>query len=675
MQEYVVLPGEDILLKPTKERVSALPLYGKTVTSVDLGGGHHPLSKLSLYFATYTQVLQGTLKVYIYKEERNFFKRFFLDMSEIADNSEVIFDLEEELTVDSLSIEFLPEYNVHNRYNIALWLSGGLEPCINIFSKEKETLVPLKEAPKIALLTPLYHVPTEVLKQTVASVFLQNYPCWEWCIVVDTGVPLPDEQKELLEQIAKDDRVCIIDPQVNQGISLAQNVGLDRIEKSGADWFLTLDHDDMLHPDALLRIAERIIKNPGTHLIYADENKCNEDGSLFFEEFKKPDWSPALLLCQNYICHPCAISCKHAKGLRYDTNYDGAQDHKFFLDFLKRYANIKVQHIPRVLYHWRVLKTSTSGGIDVKPLAAINGAKAVGEFLGEKVFSVLRHPRRGGVLLRPILKNKKKSIRVVIPSKDHFDIVKSCLYSLSQTESYNGNKMSFSSEGMYQAVVVDNGSSDKKLAIRTYEESLKGVKVFYGEYPFNFSTQSNMGAKGFKGDYLLFLNNDTEACHPSWMMRLSSWLDHFPDVAAVGAKLLYPNGALQHGGVEVYSNGTAGHTELGLPFGDSGYFDRVETTHEVSAVTGACLLVRRSVFEEVQGFDEDLPEAFNDVDLCLRIRKKGYRILYTPESVLLHHESLTRGKANYLNETFPSAVAFMGKRWQGVVPSDDPYAR
>ena len=610
--------------------------------------------------------------VVVLGKSRDVLKKFTIDMAEITDNSEILFDLETDITIDELSLQLLPKYPKNSPNLLALWLTESATPCVNLFAREEGKYIPLSSLPTIAILTALHHVPSNVLLQTINSVTTQEYPKWEWHIVVDTGVPLPEEQEGFLKHLVSHTKTFVHVLPKNSGISLAQNAGLDKIEDSDAQWFLTLDHDDMLHPEALLRIAEEVVRNPDAGMSYADENKCDESGAKFFGAFQKPDWSPALLLCQNYICHPCALSCKLSKGLRYDPEYDGAQDHKFLLDWVGRNPLSKVVHIPQVLYHWRVLDTSTASDIGIKPSAAINGARAVYAFLGSKALSVLRHPHSRGGVLRPLLKNKKRSIRIVIPSKDHLDVVSNCLYSLSHTQGFTEDTIRYTQSGMYQIAIVDNGSSDKDKALATYRKHTKGAMLQYGVYPFNFSIQSNKGAEGFGGDYLLFLNNDTEACHPEWLMRMASWLDHFPDVAAVGAKLLYPTGNLQHGGVEVYSNGTGGHPSMGLRYGEAGYFDRLETTHEVSAVTGACMLVRRTVFEEVGGFEEELPGAFNDVDLCLKIRQRGYRILYTPEAVLFHHESLTRGKNNHEEESFRKAVLFMEKKWGGLF-SFDPY--
>lgn len=640
------------------------------------------LNGIFLYFGTYSRKVRGTVTVTFYMG--SFRKSFKIMMDTLRDNDPHEFSFGGTFYGDKLEVHIRADYR-NSLSPLAVWTQNYELKHTNIEGPTRDSM-PKKvvETPVLApasipvadekmftvgIITALHKVPLNMWTHTVASVKTQIYKNWVWYISVDTGENLPFAYMDLL----KDPRIVVINSLSSKGISGAQNEALAKLLQEGkADWFFTLDHDDTITSNAVKELNLYVQKNTEATLVYSDEDQTDILGRSYTNQFYKPDWSPALLLCQNYICHLCAYKTQwvREKGITFNSCFDGSQDHKFLLDLIKG-GDAKVGHIPKILYHWRIHGSSVSHSSSSSNRAYQNGLNAVKEYLGDKLSSIGMVPTVHGVY-RPVLKvSKETSVRIVIPSKDHPEIVETCLKSLQNTLNPQGGKISFQ-DGSDQLIIVDNGSVDKGGMCSLYKRYTPGAEVLYGKYEFNFAKQSNMGAKGFKGDYILFLNNDTEVYEVSWLNEMRSWLDNYPDVAVVGARLYYGNNTLQHGEVAIGVGGVAAHMQKGLPYGDPGYFNRVLCVHEVSAVTGAVMLVRRSVFEEVGGFDENLPRAFNDVDLCLKIRKAGYRQLYTPWAELKHHESVSRGLDAPGDKIFQNAVRYIQKKWPAEI-KEDPY--
>lgn len=640
------------------------------------------LTGIYLHFGTYGRKVMGTVTVTFYMG--TFRKSFKIMMDTIRDNDPHEFTFGGTYYGDSLDVHIRADYR-NSLSPLAVWTqnyelkhtniesadSGYIPENIEKPSLPSPSLIPLTKEKKftVGIITALHKVPLNMWTHTVASVKTQVNRDWIWYISVDTGENLPFAYMSILN----DPRIVVINSLSSKGISGAQNEAMAKLLQEGkADWFFTLDHDDMITSDAVKELSLYVQNNTDATMVYSDEDQTDILGRSYTNQFYKPDWSPAQLLCQNYICHLCAYKTQwvREKGITFNSSFDGSQDHKFLLDLVKG-GDAKVGHISKILYHWRIHGSSVSHSSSSANRAYQNGMDAVKDYLGDNLSSISMVPTIHGVY-RPVLKvSKETGVRIVIPSKDHPEIVETCLKSLQNTLNPHGDKISFQ-DGKDQLVIVDNGSLDKSGMCSLYSRYTPGVKVLYDKYEFNFAKQSNMGAKGFEGDYLLFLNNDTEVYEVSWLNEMRSWLDNYPDVAVVGARLYYGNNTLQHGEVAVGVGGVAAHMQKGLPYGRSGYFNRVLCVHEVSAVTGAVMLVRRSAFEEVGGFDENLPRAFNDVDFCLKIRKAGYRQLYTPWAELKHHESVSRGLDAPGDKIFQNAVSYIQKKWPLEI-QEDPY--
>lgn len=478
--------------------------------------------------------------------------------------------------------------------------------------------------PTISILMPVYNVNPKWLERAVESVRQQVYPYWELCIVDDASSSALTTQHLAALQEQGDPRIKIAVRDVNGGISAATN---DALAMSNGEFVALMDNDDELAEQALYRIVEALQNAPDADILYSDEDKIDEQGKRF-APFFKPDWSPTLLLGMNYVSHLGVYRRDLAESVGgFRSEYDGAQDYDFLFRCSEK-AN-RIVHIPDVLYHWRALPTSTASVFKAKPYALNAGLNAVADH-------VQRLGLNAALVASPIpARNKLRwndknlpLLSVVIPTKDQLELLKKCLDGLIRTE-YSGG---------LEIIVVDNGSSDPRTI-----EFLKDCpfKVIPCPGPFNFSSLINQGVMAATGDAVLILNNDIEILNPDWLGNMVGHLQ-IPGVGVVGPKLLYPDGRVQHGGIVVGLGGIAGHAFWLNPGDSPGYFGLQQIAHEVSAVTGACLLTRREIYEQVGGFREDLPVNFNDVAFCLEVRSKGHRVVYCPDATLIHHESASR---------------------------------
>lgn len=502
--------------------------------------------------------------------------------------------------------------------------------------------------PCVSIITPVFNTPVAWLEEAVQSVLAQAYENWE-LILIDDASTDPQTLAMLEAQPARDSRIVTTKAPQRGGISAASNRGL---ELACGDWVAFLDHDDVLEPDALFQHVSWLQNHPDADLIYSDEDKLTDDGldSPIF----KPDWSPDFFAACNYVCHFTMLRrdiLREIGGFR--SEFDGAQDYDLFFRVAERTS--RIDHVPRVLYHWRRSAASTADNIRRKPQSLETGRLAVQAHLDRCGIAghVAVDWRTHAYWIKRDLPEARK-ISIIIPVRDRIDLLARCLSSLTTRTHYEN----------YEIVVVDNDSQSEE-AHAFFCEMKHRLLRFPG--PFNFSAINNFAAQQTESPWLLFLNNDTEIIDGSWLTTMAEHIQR-PEVGAVGPRLLYPDDTIQHGGIVMGVGGIAEHAFRGFPAESPGVCRQLQVTRNYSAVTGACLLTRRAVFEGVGGFDEErLPVTFNDVDLCLKIRRAGYLIVYTPFAKLYHHESATRRRPVEAMET-----GVIRERWPEVL-AHDPY--
>ncbi|HSV63742.1 MAG TPA: glycosyltransferase, partial [Chthoniobacterales bacterium] len=502
--------------------------------------------------------------------------------------------------------------------------------------------------PCITIVTPVFNTPVAWLEDCVQSVLKQIYDEWE-LILVDDNSTDPELLKFLRELAARDDRIVLNRSDKRGGISAASNRGL---EMAKGEWIGFLDHDDLLEPDALFQHVKWLQDHRDADLIYSDEDKLTEDG--LDAPIFKPNWSPDYFLSCNYICHFTIIRAdvlKQVGGFR--SEFDGAQDYDLFLRIIERTS--RIDHVPRVLYHWRRSEASTADNIRRKPGSLETGRLALEAHLERQKIRghVTVDWRTHAYWIKRDLSDAKP-ISIIIPVRDRIGLLKRCIESITKETNY----------APYEIVIVDNDSQTEEA--RDFLSSTKH-RVLNFSGPFNFSAINNFAVEQTGNPWLLFLNNDTEIIDGDWLTIMAEHIQR-PEVGAVGPRLLYPDDTVQHGGIVVGVGGIAEHAFRGFPAEAPGVCRQLQVTRNYSAVTGACLLTRREVFQKVRGFDEErLPVTFSDVDLCLKIRRAGYLVVYTPFARLYHHESGTRRRT-----VEPMETGVMQERWAGWL-NDDPY--
>jgi GT2 family glycosyltransferase/SAM-dependent methyltransferase len=516
----------------------------------------------------------------------------------------------------------------------------------------KEEALKFSRQPLISIVTPLYKTSLSFLSACAQSVFDQVYQNWQLCLVDDgSGDPVLTRRAEEFQQ--RDSRVVFRGLPSNSGIAVATN---ECLKLATGEFIAFLDHDDELSPNALYEVVKRLNAEPGLDVLYSDEDKITTDNQRY-DYFFKPDWSPELFLSTNYVCHFLVVRrrlIEEVGGIR--CGFEGSQDY----DLMLRVTELtdKVRRIPKVLYHWRSHPQSTASATDQKPTASLAGYKALTEHLERRrqdAEVVELGPGRYRVKYRV---RGTPEIGIVIPAGGN-RLVREAVHSVLKKSTYK----------KFSIVVVDNtrdGTVSALLGERVQRDRRVTILDRAGA-PFNFSALCNAGATACAGQYLLFLNDDTLVMNPDWLEAL---LEHAQrdEVGAVGALLLFPDQRIQHAGVVLGVYGVAGHAFRLLASDQHHYFMFPALTRNCSAVTGACLMTRREVFDEVGGFDEEnLPTCFQDVDYCLRLVAKHYRIVYTPYAKLLHYESAT--KTSIANR---SEIEYMRKRWHEYI-SDDPY--
>lgn len=515
--------------------------------------------------------------------------------------------------------------------------------------------------PLISIVMPVYNPEPNWLAEAIDSVRNQLYPHWELCIADDCSTS-PAVHPILERYAAIDSRIKVFYRPANGHISEASN---SAIELATGDWMALLDQDDLLSEDALFYVARTINEKPQIELIYSDEDKISNGKR--FDPYFKPDWNPDLLRSHNAVCHLGVYKLDRVRSIGgFRKGYEGAQDHDLVLRFTDQLSEGQIVHIPRVLYHWRSHASSTAQSGGNKSYAALAGQKAVSDHLDRKGI-------RGRVEILPTgmyrtlydLPEEPPLVSLIIPTRNGLRLLRKCVESILQKTDYPN----------YEILIIDNNSDDPAtLEYFRQIETDSRVFVMRDEQPFNYSLINNGAVSKARGDFVALINNDIEVISPNWLSEMMSHAVQ-TGVGVVGARLWYPDDRLQHGGVVLGIGGVAGHAHKFLPKGAHGYFSRGELTQTLSAVTAACVVVRKSTYEAVGGLDENLMVAFNDVDFCLKVREAGWRNVWTPFAELYHHESATRGSEDtpQKKERFRREVMLMLAKWGEKLISDPAY--
>lgn len=518
-----------------------------------------------------------------------------------------------------------------------------------------------KNMPKISIVVPMYHTKEKFLKELVNSVLQQTYSNWELCFADGS-----ETQNEKLHKILeKDRRIKYQFLHENKGISENTN---QAIKMATGDYIALLDHDDVLAKYALYEVVKRINQFPEAEFLYSDEDKIDQNGNRF-DAYFKPEFAPDTLRCQNYICHFSVFKKELMDKLGgFRSEFDGAQDYDIFLRMSEVVKPENIKHIPRILYHWRVHKGSTAmENSEAKNYAFDNGIKAIEAHL-ERVglAGKVSNGAIPGIYRIDYEVKGNPKVSLVIPNKDGKEILEVCINSVLQKTTYEN----------YEIVIVENNSETEEI-FAYYKELEKNEKIKVVKYPktgFNYSGIVNFGVKNCTGEYVVQLNNDTELLTPNWLEIMLGFAQR-SDVGAVGVKLYYPDETIQHAGIIVGLGGVAGNRFKSIPKKGHGYFAQESMIQNLSAVTAACIMTPKSMYEEVGYMDETLAVAFNDVDFCLKIREKGYLIVYNPFVEFVHYESKSRGEENTPEKIkrFQGEINRFKEKWQNFLDEGDPY--
>jgi len=526
-----------------------------------------------------------------------------------------------------------------------------------------QTLADFSLKPLVSIVCPIYNTQPEWLIACIQSVLAQQYDHWELILVDDASTNL--SHFDVLKQYSElDDRVKTIYLEKNGHISAATNAG---VEQSTGEYVVFLDHDDELAPNALLEICNVINDYPDAKIIYSDEDLMSENGERITPHFKS-DWNPELLRAHNYITHLCCYEAgllHSLGGMR--LGYEGAQDYDLILRASAVVDAGDIYHIPKILYHWRMVEGSTALSSGAKTYATEAGLRALQDYIhiNNISASVVHSNKENFYKVSYLLPKKAPKVSIIIPTRDGLDVLKPCIETLMDTTAYKN----------YEIVILDNGSEKQETLNFLKELSEKpNIQVIRDEGEFNYSRINNLAVSHSKGELICLLNNDIEIIDQDWLSEMVS-IAVRKEVGCVGAKLLYPDGTIQHAGVILGLGGYAAHSHRGLGGDSSGYFCRAQLRQQLSAVTGACLLIRREVYDAVGGLDEAFQVAYNDVDFCLRVQALGYQNIYTPFATLVHHESKTRGEDSGAEKTkrFDQEKALLLNRWSSLIHTDPFY--
>ena len=518
--------------------------------------------------------------------------------------------------------------------------------------------------PLLSIITPTFNSNVTYLVAMLDSVLAQTYSNWELCIADDASTDV-EVKKILASYVQKHPNIHVTYREKNGHICEASNSAL---ALASGEYLLFLDHDDTLSANALYEMVKKLNEQPNLKLIYSDEDKIDEMGARFSPHFK-PDWNPELFFSQNYVCHLVMISHDVVRQIGgFKSGFEGSQDYELLLRAIEHLESSEIGHVQKVLYHWRAVVGSTAYGSSEKSYAHDAGKKALQEYFKSVDAAITVED---GLLVNTYKVNYPSTnealVSIIIPTRDMLELLQKCVQSILENTAYSA----------YEILIVDNDSQHAQTTayLNALEHSHCNVRVLHYPFAFNFSAINNFAASHAKGEYLAFLNNDVEVISSNWLSEMLSHAQR-SGVGAVGAKLYYDNGAIQHGGVLLGVGGVAGHAHKYFEKNADGYFSRLKVVQNYSAVTAACMVVKKERFMEVNGFNEEhLAIAFNDVDLCLKLLSRGYRNVWTPYAELFHHESISRGAEDTPEKIarFNKETIYMKEHWGRVLKEDAMY--
>ena len=561
-----------------------------------------------------------------------------------------------------------PAFLQHDPRDYSRWIQNYDTLTNKTIKRMQQRIKEWNQHPLISIVMPTYNTDQKWLRAALDSVLEQIYPHWELCVADDASTQ-PHVRSLLEEYAGREPRIKLAFRTENGHISAASNTALEMVT---GEFVTFLDHDDMLAPHALFWVTKDILDYPDVMLWYSDEDKINEKGERHQPYFKS-DWNPDLFLSHNLITHLAVYRtslAQHLSGFR--EGYEGAQDYDFALRAIAQISPIQIRHIPRVLYHWRTIVGSTALLPDEKPYAIIAAQKAISEYLDRRNIdaTVMESPNISGTIrVQYPLPVHLPLVTLIIPTRNGLELLRRCIESIHNLTDYEH----------FEILIINNQSDDSATLdyMQQLEEQDKARIIDY-PHPFNYADMNNMAVEHAQGELIGLLNNDLEVINREWLSEMVSHALR-PEIGIVGARLWYPDDTLQHGGVILGIGGVAGHSHKGLPrgHGEAGYFGRAGLIQNFSAVTGACMIMRKTNFLAVGGLNADnLSTAFNDVDLCLKMNEHNLRILWTPYAELYHHESASRGYEDTPEKLarFEKERAYMKSRWPNFLQLDPAYS-
>ena len=526
---------------------------------------------------------------------------------------------------------------------------------------EKQRHHHFEYSPLISVAVPAYRTPEKFLAQMIDSLLAQTYGNWELCIA--NGSPEDGAMKKVLEEYTKkDSRIRVSELTENKGIAGNTNAAL---EMARGEFVGLLDHDDLLAPNALYEIVRALDEDRNLDAVYTDEDKVTTELDEHFQPHLKPDFNLDLLRSNNYICHFFVVRRSIVQKVGgFCQEFDGAQDHDFIFRCIETAE--KVGHIPEILYHWRTHKASTADNPASKMYAFDAGKRAIEAHLKRTgTEGIVSHTPDLGFFRVKYPVQGQPLVSVIIPNKDEKETLKACIDSIREKTEYPN----------YEIIIVENNSTTDEI-FQYYKELSQDprIRLLRWKKEFNYSAINNYGVRHANGEYLLFLNNDVTVITPGWIKELLGVCQR-PEVGAAGVKLIYPDNTIQHAGCVIGLGGIAGHMFVDMPANRTGYLHKASILQDMSAVTAACMMMKRTAFEEAGGFTEKLSVAFNDVDLCLKVRKNHKLIVYDPYVQLYHMESKTRGAEDNKEKVrrFQEEIEYMRCQWLDILKKGDPY--